>query len=553
MLCQTAFGKNSPPNDFKELVVQVAKLAYNLPLGLSILGSSLRKRGEKEWMKIMPQLQNDLDEKIEKPLRIRFDRLSEKDRELFLYVACFFNGCRVRYIEDFLCNNVGLKPLIDKSLVRITPQGYIEMHNFVEKLGIKIDRAESKGNPGKSRFLKNAEEILEVFTHKTGTETVVGIFFKASELSNEFISIDGDSFKGMANLQFLKIHNYSLWSSTETCIVHLPYGLDYWPRKLKWLEWNSFPLKYLPRSFNTDHLVELSMENSKLTRLWDGTQPLGSLKKMDLSRSKYLKEVPNLSKAINLEELDLHGCISLVKLPRSIQVTIKLRKLNMRGCIELKSFPTHLKLKSLHDLDLTFCHNLTNFPVIKMENSIHMPYEVEIRVDDCLWNRNLYDTMWNRDLHGLDYLGCLKRCLPCEFRPEYLVRLVVIGNKKLEKLWEGVQSLGSLIEIDLSECTKLREVPDLFKAINLRSLKLNKCESLVTLPSTIGNLKFLERLEMRGCILLEVLPTDVTLLSLEILDLSGCLRLRNFSSDSMEYRKALFRKHARHSRISLLH
>ncbi|EOA16677.1 hypothetical protein CARUB_v10004869mg [Capsella rubella] len=427
------------------------------------------------------------------------------------------------------------------------------MHNFVEKLGIKIDRAESKGNPVKSRFLKNAEEILEVFTHKTGTETVVGIFFKASELSNEFISIDGDSFKGMANLQFLKIHNYSLWSSTETCIVHLPYGLDYWPRKLKWLEWNSFPLKYLPRSFNTDHLVELSMENSKLTRLWDGTQPLGSLKKMDLSRSKYLKEVPNLSKAINLEELDLHGCISLVKLPRSIQVAIKLRKLNMRGCIELKSFPTHLKLKSLQDLDLTFCHNLTNFPVIKMENSIHMPYEVEIRVDDCLWNRNLYDTMWNRDLHGLDYLGCLKRCLPCEFRPEYLVRLVVIGNKKLEKLWEGVQSLGSLIEIDLSECTKLREVPDLFKAINLRSLKLNKCESLVTLPSTIGNLKFLERLEMRGCISLEVLPTDVTLLSLEILDLSGCLRLRNFSSDSMEYRKALFRKHARHSRISLLH
>jgi len=80
----------------------------------------------------------------------------------------------------------------------------------------------------------------------------------------------------------------------------------------------------------------------------------------------------------------------------------------------------------------------------------------------------------------------------------------------------------------MSECGNLTEIPDLSKATNLVNLYLSNCKSLVTVPSTIGNLQKLVRLEMKECTGLEVLPTDVNLSSLKMLDLSGCSSLRTF-------------------------
>nr|AXU93651.1 RPP4/RPP5-like protein [Arabidopsis thaliana] len=519
MLCRSAFGKDSPPDDFKELAFEVAKLAGHLPLGLSVLGSSLRRRGKKEWMEMMPRLRNGLNGDIMKTLRVSYDRLDRKDQYMFLCIACLFNGFEVSYVKELLEDDVGLTMLAEKSLIRITPDGDIEMHNLLEKLGREIDRAKSKGNPGKRRFLTNFEDIQEVLTEKTGTETLLGIRLPFEEyFSTRPLLIDEESFKGMRNLQYLKIGD---WSDGG------PQSLVYLPLKLRLLDWADCPLKSLPSTFKAEYLVNLIMKYSKLEKLWEGTLPLGSLKKMDLGCSNNLKEIPDLSLAINLEELYLEGCESLETLPYSIQNAIKLIYLNMRGCKKLESFPTDLNLKSLEYLDLTGCPNLRNFPAIKMgrpwtrlsRTRLFPKGRNEIVVEDCFWNKNLPA--------GLDYLDCLTRCMPCEFRPEQLAFLNVSGCK-LEKLWEGIQSLGSLERMDLSECENLTEIPDLSKATYLESLILNNCKSLVTLPSTIGNLQSLRRLYMKRCTRLEVLPTDVNLSSLIILDLSGCSSLRTF-------------------------
>nr|AXU93588.1 RPP4/RPP5-like protein [Arabidopsis thaliana]AXU93631.1 RPP4/RPP5-like protein [Arabidopsis thaliana]AXU93644.1 RPP4/RPP5-like protein [Arabidopsis thaliana] len=649
MISQYAFGKDSPPDDFKALAFEVAELAGSLPLGLSVLGSSLKGRDKDEWVKMMPRLRNDSDDKIEETLRVCYDS----------------------YAKELLEDDVGLTMLAEKSLIRITPDGYIEMHNLLEKLGREIDRAKSKGNPGKRRFLTNFEDIREVLTEKTGTETLLGI-----RLPKPLLVIDEESFKGMRNLQYLEIGHWSEWSKTD-----LPQSLVYLPLKLRLLKWYNCPLKSLPSTFKAEYLVKLIMKNSKLEKLWEGTLPLGSLKKMNLGYSnnlkeipdlslainleelnltgckslvtlpssiqnatklkklycsgfmllidlkslegmhnllidltvdwssmegtqdivfprklrllewefcplkslplklrlldwefcplkslpstfkaeylvnlimKYskleklwegtlplgslkemnlrysnnLKEIPDLSLAINLEELDLAGCKSLVTLPSSIQNAIKLINLDMSDCKKLESFPTDLNLESLEYLNLTGCPNLRNFPAIKMGCSdVDFPEgRNEIVVEDCFWNKNLPG--------GLDYLDCLTRCMPCEFPwwtrdVEQLAFLNVSGYKH-EKLWEGIQSLGSLERMDLSESENLTEIPDLSKATKLESLILNNCKSLVTLPSTIGNLHRLERLEMKECTGLEVLPTDVNLSSLETLDLSGCSSLRTF-------------------------
>jgi hypothetical protein len=183
MLCRSAFGKDSPPDDFKELAFEVAKLAGHLPLGLNVLGSSLRRRGKKEWMEMMPRLRNGLNGDIMKTLRVSYDRLHQKDQDMFLCIACLFNGFEVSYVKDLLEDNVGLTMLSEKSLIRITPDGHIEMHNLLEKLGREIDRAKSKGNPGKRQFLTNFEDIHEVVTEKTVS------FFRSSVLMHDFILI----------------------------------------------------------------------------------------------------------------------------------------------------------------------------------------------------------------------------------------------------------------------------------------------------------------------------------------------------------------------------
>ncbi|CAA0395542.1 unnamed protein product [Arabidopsis thaliana] len=524
MICRSAFGKDSPPDDFRDLAAKVAKLAGNLPLGLSVLGSSLKRRSKEEWMEMLAELQNGLNRDIMKTLRVSYVRLDPKDQDIFHYIAWLFNGWKVKSIKDFFGDgvnvNIRLKTLHDKSLIRITPNDTIEMHNLLQKLATEIDREESNGNPGKRRFLENAEEILDVFTDNTGTEKLLGIHFNASsdsQIHKPFISIDENSFQGMLNLQFLNIQYRSWWQPRETR-MRLPNGLVYLPRKLKWLWWDNYPLKRLPSNFKAEYLVELKMVNSDLEKLWDGTQLLGSLKEMILSGSKYLKEIPDLSLAINLEELNLALCESLVTFPSSIQNAIKLIFLDMSDCKKLESFPTGLNLESLKYLDLTGCLNLRNFPAIKMGCPYFLQDRNEIVVEDCFWNKNL---------SGLDYLDCLMRCMPCEFRPEYLTFLDVIGYKH-EKLWEGIQSLGSLEEMDLSESENLTEIPDLSKATNLKRLYLSGCKSLVTLPSTIGNLQNLRRLYMKRCTGLEVLPTDVNLSSLDMLDLSGCSSLRTF-------------------------
>nr|CAB10466.1 disease resistance RPP5 like protein [Arabidopsis thaliana] len=502
MLCRSAFGENSPPDDFKALAFEVAVLAGNLPLGLSVLGSSLKRRTKEEWMEMMPRFRNGLNGDIMKTLRVSYDRLHQKDQDMFLYIACLFNGFEVSYVNDLLEDNVGVTMLVEKSLIRITPDGDIEMHNLLEKLGIEIDRAKSKGNPGKRRFLTDFEDTLR--------KTVLGIRFCTAFRSKELLPIDEKSFQGMRNLQCL---------SVTGDYMDLPQSLVYLPPKLRLLDWDRCPLKCLPYSFKADYLIQLTMMGSKLEKLWEGTVPLGSLKRMNMHGSRYLREISDLSNARNLEELNLSECRSLVTLSSSIQNAIKLIYLDMRGCTKLESFPTHLNLESLEYLGLLYYDNLRNFPVFKMETSTTSPHGIEIRVENCIWNKNL---------PGLDYLACLVRCMPCEFRPNDLVRLIVRGNQMLEKLWEGVQSLASLVEMDMSECGNLTEIPDLSKATNLVNLYLSNCKSLVTVPSTIGNLQKLVRLEMKECTGLEVLPTDVNLSSLKMLDLSGCSSLRTF-------------------------
>nr|XP_048324745.1 disease resistance protein RPV1-like [Ziziphus jujuba var. spinosa] len=75
---------------------------------------------------------------------------------------------------------------------------------------------------------------------------------------------------------------------------------------------------------------------------------------------------------------------------------------------------------------------------------------------------------------ALTYLywdGCLPKSSPSDFSPENIV-IFQMPNSQLEQLWDGVQDLGKLKEMDLSHSTRLTKILDLSHASNLKTIFL---------------------------------------------------------------------------------
>lgn len=162
MFCRYAFGKNSPPYGFEELTEEVALHSSNLPLGLSVLGSSLKGMTKEEWVEMLPRLLNSLDGKIKNTLKVCYDRLDVKEQELFLWIACLSDGPNVSFLKDLLGDSaeIGLKILNDKSLIRRESTEFVRMHSLLQKLGKEINRADPINN---RRFLTEAERIYVMY------------------------------------------------------------------------------------------------------------------------------------------------------------------------------------------------------------------------------------------------------------------------------------------------------------------------------------------------------------------------------------------------------
>ncbi|CAF2058126.1 unnamed protein product [Brassica napus] len=303
ILCLSAFKQRSPREGFKELSHRIAEFCGYLPLGLCVVGSSLRGASKNEWGHQLYRLETSLERKIGNVLRVGYETLLQKDQDLFLHIACFFYNENVDHMTTLLSKSNldvrnGLKTLADKSLLKVSTDGRIVMHCLLQKLGRQIVLEQSI-EPGRRQFLVEPQEICDVLANETGTGSVLGISFDMSKIS-EF-SIRRRAFARMRNLQFLRFYINKPGMHKKVSLLD---DMEYLP-SLKLLDWNSYPRKRLPPKFRPECLIELRMQFSKLEKLWGGVQLLVNLKKIDLSYSFKLKEIPNLSETPNLEILRL--------------------------------------------------------------------------------------------------------------------------------------------------------------------------------------------------------------------------------------------------------
>ncbi|XP_048620729.1 disease resistance protein TAO1-like [Brassica napus] len=143
--------------------------------------------------------------------------------------------------------------------------------------------------------------------------------------------------------------------------------------------------------------------------------------------------------------------------------------------------------------------------------------------------------------HSIDPVRCLPSnlrildwdyfpmtCLPSNFNPEFLVKIILTKSNFLEKLWEGNKTIRNLRSLDLNGSKNLKELPNLSTATNLQSLSLFGCSSLTELPFSIGNAINLRRLDLSHCSSLVEFPSSMkNVTTLEQLLLYGCVHLAN--------------------------
>ncbi|CAN6922393.1 unnamed protein product [Brassica oleracea] len=542
MFCMYAFGKKSPEDGFEKLVWEVTRLVGKLPLGLRVMGSHFRGMSKQEWENELPELWRCLDGEIESILMFSYNALSQENKDLFLHIACFFNYVMIEKVAEYLSKRFSdarqrLNVLAEKSFISLK-RGYVSMHDLLVQLGRDIVRKQSS-EPGQRQFLVDKRETCEVLSDDAaGSGSVIGVMFRGNK-----INVSERAFEGMSNLQFLRLGPVIDGGGDA---FHLYGGQSNLSRKLRLLNWRFFPMTCLNCIPNPELLVELSMHDSKLEKLWEGTKPLTNLKWVDLSDSENLKDVSSLSTATSLQELNLTGCSSLVELPSSIGNAIHLKMLDLSGCSSLVELPSSIgNATNLQFLSLSSCSSLVELPS-SIGNAIRNLKELDF--SRCSSLVGVPSSIGNAtNLNRLDFSDCsslvgvpssignatnLKRL---DFRRcSSLVELPAsIGNlQKLDslilreccKLEALPVNLKFLTTLDLTDCSLMQSFPEI--STNIKYMYLSGCSSLVELPSSIGNAIHLKKLDLSGCSSLVELPSSIgNAIHLKKLDLSGCSSL----------------------------
>nr|POF21926.1 isoform 2 of tmv resistance protein n [Quercus suber] len=137
-----AFNKDHPQEGYVELSQKFVNYANGHPLALVVLGSFLFGRCSDAWISSLHRFEKFLPEVILNVLQVSFDGLEEREKKIFLDIACFFKGefkSRAKYILETLYGklDISIDVLQRKSLLNVTQEGY-QMHDFLQMLGKRI-------------------------------------------------------------------------------------------------------------------------------------------------------------------------------------------------------------------------------------------------------------------------------------------------------------------------------------------------------------------------------------------------------------------------------
>ena len=164
-------GKNVKQLAGSRLFIRTAS-CFTFPLALEVLGSSLFGKSINEWKNALEMLKEHSEPAITRVLKVSYDGLQESMQEIFKDIACFFNHEDRDHVVKIL-NELGRYPLIgssnliDKSLLTISENNVLWMHDLVRDMCRNIVYQESPNEPRKRSRLWDHKDINHVLKKNT--------------------------------------------------------------------------------------------------------------------------------------------------------------------------------------------------------------------------------------------------------------------------------------------------------------------------------------------------------------------------------------------------
>ncbi|RVW15039.1 Disease resistance-like protein DSC1 [Vitis vinifera] len=274
-------------------------------------------------------------------------------------------------------------------------------------------------------------------------------------------------------------------------------------------------------------LIFLNLEGCKKLKSFSSSIHMESLQILTLSGCSKLKKFPEVQGNMeHLPNLSLEGT-AIKGLPLSIENLTGLALLNLKECKSLESLPRSIfKLKSLKTLILSNCTRLKKLPEIQenMESLMELfldGSELKELPDDlgslqCLAELNADGSGIQEEYDLLFPLITNRRIATASFSGLYSLRVLILQRCNLSEgaLPSDLGSLPSLERLDLSRNSFITIPASLSGLSRLRSLTLEYCKSLQSLPE---------------------LPSSV-----ESLNAHSCTSLETFSCSSSAYTSKKF-------------
>eukprot|EP00253_Pinus_taeda_P029472 PITA_29472 len=593
LFCSYAFFQPHPPPGFENLVQRFVKRCDGLPLSLTVFGSLLCGKDQPYWEEIFQEL-HELPDKIRARLKISYNSLNQKEKQIFLDIACFAIGeDRDKWVRIW-GGFTGLQTLEDRCLVEVKVKR-MRMHEHLRDMGRDIAKEEISMP---RRLWRSVEEVDDLFEEQSLFSVIPDVRGIRMPTQWNYRTITEEEALLRTNSEIplnkissepaIKMRTLQLLESEGEFVEGIIRRVR--SPNLVWLRWTNCPYSSLPTWIPMDHLKVLEVSGPKLKKLWlhDSQAPLqlrqlyidapllefpksiGKLTQLekivhkdsnlsirleradlstlpkefyDLRSLKYLelagsfrnlpKEFGNLT---NLETVRLSCCEILEKLPHSLGNLTKLRSITLNKGTSLQKLPKSLgKLPNLRDIDLSGCKSLKKLPN-SMGNLSQLRCLDLSHCSTC--SLALPGNISTLEL--LDLSGCVQMAaLPAQVEHQKsLVWLNLVGTNLKELTINAQTACLSNLKYLFLGSPLLKELPPSFGCLlSLRELLLHGCQELKRLPDSFARLSQLNKLEISKCGIQE-LPDLMEMNNLEILRVRDCpLRELPFKEESAPRRK----------------